>query len=65
MLLVDGVRYVLHKYNNEAELESMVKEHAKDIFGEDSLYFDIKKKASGSSVAAIPDSYAITFNPDQ
>jgi len=42
MLIIDGVKYNLHIPKDEKELEGMVKEHFTDIFGECSLYFDIK-----------------------
>lgn len=64
MLLIDGVKYELWTPTDEDELESMVQEHATDIFGPDCIYFDLKHKLKGNSVAAIPDGYAITFNPD-
>ncbi len=61
-LLIDGVRYRLWTPKDEAALEDIVKEHAKDIFGEDSIYFDIKRKIrSPAGIGSIPDGYAITF----
>ena len=40
----------------------MVKEHAKDIFGKDSIYFDIKQKMkSKAGIGSIPDGHVITF----
>jgi len=65
MLLIDGVKYDLWTPTDEDALEKMVQEHAEKIFGPDCLYFDLKHKLKGNSVAAIPDGYAITFNPDQ
>ncbi|MBU2008962.1 MAG: hypothetical protein KJ624_03815 [Chloroflexi bacterium] len=65
MLLMDGVKYEEWIPPDEEALEEVVKEHHEDIFGEGSLYFDIKSKISGSSVASIPDGYAIRFEPDQ
>jgi len=64
MFLVDGVRYVARMPSDEEELENMVVEHHKEIFGPECLYFDVKHKIRGKSVAAIPDALAITFNPD-
>jgi hypothetical protein len=32
MLLIDGVRYHLHKFEKEEEFEDVVEEHSKDIF---------------------------------
>lgn len=41
----------------------MVKEHSKEIFGETSIYFDIKHKlTSKSGIAVIPDAYVITLS---
>jgi len=61
-LLIDGARYKLWTPQNEAVLEDIVKEHAKDIFGEDSIYFDIKQKIKSSAgIGSIPDGYVITL----
>jgi hypothetical protein len=35
MLLIDGVKYWLWAPPSEGEFEQIVKEHAKDIFGEE------------------------------
>jgi len=65
MLLIDGVKYVEWTPSNEDEFEKVVKEHAKDIFGEDSIYFDIKRKLrSKSAIGSIPDGYAIVFGDE-
>jgi hypothetical protein len=62
MLLIDGVKYKLWMPKREDELEGMVKEHAKDIFGTDSLYLDLKQKLkSKAGIGSIPDGYVITF----
>jgi len=42
MLLIDGVKYEEWTPTNEEEFEQIVEEHAKDIFGEQSIYLDIK-----------------------
>lgn len=61
-LLIDGARYKLWTPQNEAVLEDIIKEHAKDIFGEDSIYFDIKQKIKSSAgIGSIPDGYVITL----
>lgn len=61
-MLIDGARYKLWTPQNEAVLEDIVKEHAKDIFGEDSIYFDIKQKIKSSAgIGSIPDGYVITL----
>ena len=40
MLLKDGVKYFPYEYSSEKELEKMVIEHYKEIFGNDTLFFD-------------------------
>lgn len=60
MLLVDGVKYELWTPSNEAEFEQVVKEHAQDIFGKQSIYLDLKQKLkSVSGIGSIPDGYAL------
>jgi hypothetical protein len=62
MLLIDGVKYKLWVPKTEDDLERVVREHAKDIFGDDSLYLDLKQKLrSKAGVGSIPDGYVITF----
>jgi hypothetical protein len=62
MLLIDGVKYDLWTPPSEDDLEQMVKEHAQDIFGEQSIYLDIKPKLkSKSGIGSIPDGYVIVF----
>ncbi len=65
MLLIDGVRYeewVPQGPKAEDELEQMVKEHAQDIFGEQSIYLDRKQKLKSlSGIGSIPDGYVIVF----
>jgi hypothetical protein len=63
MLIIDGVKYNLQVPNDEKQLEEMVKEHAKEIFGKDSVYFDLKQKlTSKSGVISIPDGYVISLS---
>ena len=62
MLLIDGVKYDEYVPKNEDEFEHMVSEHAPEIFGEHSLYFDRKLKLQSlSGVGSIPDGYAIVI----
>jgi len=65
MLLIDGVKYEERTPANEDELERAVKEHAEDIFGEDSIYFDIKHKLkTKAGIGSIPDGYVIIFGDE-
>lgn len=63
MLIVDGVKYKPAQINKEEELERFAKEHYKDIFGEDCLYFDLRHKlTSKAGIASIPDGYVIKIS---
>jgi len=62
ILLVDGVKYLRYDYKNEEELEEMVFEHYKDIFGEKSILFP---KAGIKTVAgkkSIPDAFILSID---
>ena len=64
MLIVDGVKYHLWTpKDEEKEFRPMVRAHSKEIFGENSIYFDVKlllKSASG--IGSIPDAYVINLS---
>lgn len=63
ILLIDGVKYSLWTPTSEDAFEELVREHTRDIFGEQSLYFGIKKKLKTSSgIGSIPDGYAIILD---
>lgn len=60
MLLIDGVKYELWAPSNEDEFEQIVKEHAQEIFGQQSIYIDRKQKLKSlSGIGSIPDGYVI------
>lgn len=62
MLLIDGVKYEVWIPPNEDEFEQVVKEHAKDIFGEQSIYLDIKTKLKSKlGTGSVPDGFLIFF----
>jgi predicted transport protein len=67
MLLIDGARYKLWTpKDEEKEFHPMIKEHYKEIFGEDSIYFDVKHVIrSTSGLGSIPDAYVINLNSPQ
>ena len=63
MILIDGVKFNLFVPEDEKQLEEMVKEHAKEIFGQDTVYFDLKQKIiSKSGIGSIPDGYVIDLS---
>lgn len=60
MLLIDGVKYELWVPPSEDEFEREVKKHTLEIFGENSIYLDIKQKLrSLAGIGSIPDGLAI------
>ncbi len=60
MLVIDGVKYELWTPPTEDEFEQVVKEHAEEIFGDNSIYIDIKHKIkSEAGIGSIPDGYVI------
>ena len=62
MLLIDGVKYELWTPPSEDEFERLVQEHSQDIFGEESIYFDLKKKLkTAAGIGSIPDGYVISL----
>lgn len=62
MLIIDGVRYRLWTPKDEVkEFHPLVKKCSKDIFGEDSLYFEVRQiLKSASGISSIPDAYVIS-----
>ncbi|MEM3673687.1 MAG: hypothetical protein QW468_05660 [Candidatus Bathyarchaeia archaeon] len=62
IILVNGTKYELMDYESEKELEEIVKEHSKEIFGEGSIYSDLDSRMSSESeITSEPDGYLIDF----
>jgi len=61
MLIIDGIKYKpWTPRDEEKEFHPMIREHSKEIFGEDSLYFDVKHiLRTISGIGTIPDAYVI------
>jgi len=53
--------YSKYDFSLEKEFESKVVEYSKSIFGNDTVYFDTKKRISKGEIIAIPDGYLIDF----
>jgi len=62
MLIVGGVKYKqFTPQNEEDEFHPMVRQNSKEIFGEDSLYFDAKHVLKAfSGIGSIPDAYVVS-----
>lgn len=61
MLLIDGAKYREWMPGSEQELVDVVKEHAKEIFGEECIYLEKRILRTKSGIGSIPDGYAIIF----
>ena len=60
-IIRENKTYKYHEYTLESEFESVILENAKQIFGSNTVYIDIKKKI-GDSIITIPDGYLIDFS---
>jgi len=65
-LVYNGKVFNKVKFVNEDELEKAVVKHSPDIFGQKSVYIDIKKrvKHKQNSFISIPDGYILDFRSD-
>jgi len=64
IFLVDGARYKLYRPKNEDELQRIVEEHYRDIFGQDSIFFDFEPKLrSTAGIGSKPDGCVLILSP--
>lgn len=63
MLVIDGIKYNLLIPKEEKQLEEFVKKHYNEIFGKESLYFDIKPELrSQAGIGSKPDGIVVVFD---
>lgn len=62
ILFKDGVKYIKYQYKNELEIEDMIFEHHKYIFGKDSLLLAKRKIKTNSGIGTIPDAFVISLD---
>lgn len=60
-ILFDNEVYLYKEYKFEKELESLVVKNYQQVFGQNTVYIDIKKKI-GNDIVTIPDGYMIDFS---
>ncbi|HVP92568.1 MAG TPA: hypothetical protein VMS94_02365 [Acidobacteriota bacterium] len=67
ILLLDNAKYKLWTPKDEIkDFHPMIREHSKEIFGENTLYFDVKHILKTSSgIGSIPDAYVIDLSKIQ
>jgi hypothetical protein len=62
MLLIDGVKYELWTPKKEVEeFHPLVKEHYKEIFGNNSIFFEGSILKSESGKSSVPDGFVVTL----
>lgn len=61
-LLYNGKTFTYYAYQLEKEFETTIIENRNEIFGENALYIDVKKKIRNNNIETIPDGYLIDFS---
>jgi hypothetical protein len=56
-LLINEKVYKQYLWDLEEEFEKEVIAHSQELFGEESIYIDIKKRIGKGDVLSIPDGY--------
>ena len=65
-IYMDGNRFVESEFQYEKELEKIVQENSKVLFGEKTIFFDIKSKIDSKSLGgAIPDDFLFDFRDEE
>ena len=65
MLVGDDVQYVKASFNDEAEIEQVVQDHAELLFGSVSIYLPKRKITTIGGAGSIPDGFVIDLENDQ
>lgn len=62
LILSGDNKFRLYSYKSEKELENIASKHTKEIFGDETIFLDIKKKVtSAEGISGIPDGFLIDF----
>ena len=61
-LLVDSKVYKQYIWDLEEDFEEEVVMHSQELFGEESIYIDIKKRIGKGDILSIPDGYLVDFS---
>jgi predicted transport protein len=66
LIVSEDRKYQFYSFKSEKELEDIASKHTKDIFGDDTIYLDIKKKVtSAEGISGIPDGFLIDFKKEK
>ena len=61
-LLIAEKVYRPYLWDSEEEFEREVIAHSRELFGDESIYIDIKKRIGIGDILSIPDGYLIDFS---
>jgi len=61
-LYYDDKNFVFYEYETEKEFEEKIVEYANKIFGDKSIYIDLKKRIGKDKILSIPDGYLLDFS---
>lgn len=64
-LFLDNIEFLLYKPTSEDELVNFISLNIKDIFGQESIYFEKQKIKAISGIGSIPDGYLITLRDNR
>src|SRR3989338_5762000 len=60
-IILGNKEYSLYDFENESEFEKAVVENQKYLFGQDSIYIDVKRRIGRDNHRGIPDAFLIDF----
>ena len=61
-VFMDGFKFIEEKFQKEDNFERMIKENYKILFGQNSIYLDLKNKVDTKSLGGtIPDGFLFDF----
>jgi len=62
LIIHDNSRFRLYSYKSEKEFENIVTQYTEDIFGQSSIYIDLKRRlTSAKGISGIPDGFLLDF----
>ena len=62
LIIQNNNKFRLYTYKSEKELEDIVVQYATEIFGENSIYIDLKRKITSiKGISGVPDGFVLDF----
>lgn len=65
-VFMDGLKFAETVFSSEDDFEKVVKENSKTLFGDKTVYFDIKNKVDSKTLgSAVPDGFLFDFKDEE